>query len=610
MERMSNQALGSYMRVKRRRLNVAENVSERRNTASSCSLLCCDGVAYCSIGLRESALKGLSRPFWTSSMTGMINELLTKFPFLIGICFCESGECGKGISAKGRRVFEQAVREGFFKSGAGRPVFYYTKPKDHCVAAFRSHVRVVNRNRVSLCEFQTHRYAQRLEIVYDGGATEHIVRIYNCHQPSSKKRPLTNRARLEGPRVIAQDAANDGVDGFVCGGNMKVGKAGLAISLRDQFGWKKQLVKVARYVCSTKKAARDSSVQKHCGDIAFSCNVDLIQVDCDVTNIQPANDIVVAGWERPVRSESRWNDGPEQGKRDEQAMEDEEEDAEEADEEEGENEEEDKKIEEEDYNTDGLQSVWDGCTFLSWMSEFLPRITVEDALDIPQWESLVVLDAVFKQQFRIFADAMLCGTQRTDHDALPAGHVSRASCFAEPKSVCEKMESIMNRRRRIQPDDRQKCSVQQRRKLFNEWRDEFVSNPWNLEEYGLTEKQKRRMSQSQQSSAFRAYLKNNFGGKHWIMAIWHEGLSWVPEHLVPKPPHASCTLEHKQELVDAFCVWLARVVHSFSIFQHEERTVRAREKSGLVRGQSGLTEQQKEVRGPVIAKPFGMTVDR
>ena len=36
-----------------------------------------------------------------------------------------------------------------------------------------------------LYKHQVYRYAQRLDIHHDQGAPEHVIRIYNCHQPSS-----------------------------------------------------------------------------------------------------------------------------------------------------------------------------------------------------------------------------------------------------------------------------------------------------------------------------------------------------------------------------------------------------------------------------------------
>ena len=140
----------------------------------------------------------------------------------------------------------------------------------------------------------------------------------------------------------------------------------------------------------------------------------------------------------------------------------------------------------------------------------------------------------------------------------------------------------------------------------------------------MTTKQKRNMNGSQRTSAFRAYLKNTFGGKFWVMALWHEGLSWVPtrfESIASKSSGSSGASEHRSSsssgasgaseqlsssssnaeqertgLIEAFCMWLARVVLAKTQFQLDEDTQRAQQKSGDKKYVSGLTSLQKEKR--------------
>ena len=160
--------------------------------------------------------------------------------------------------------------------------------------------------------------------------------------------------------------------------------------------------------------------------------------------------------------------------------------------------------------------------------------------------------------------------------------------------------------------------------LYNDWCAEWINSPSNLEENGLTREQKKRMSSSNRTSAFTAYLKNTYGGKFWVMALWHEGLSWVPtrfESIANKSSGSSGASEHRSsscsgalgasehrsssssgaeqgpnEAIDAFCMWLARVVIARTNFQLDEQTQIAQQKSGHTKYESGLTSVQKEKR--------------
>ena len=50
-------------------------------------------------------------------------------------------------------------------------------------------------------------------------------------------------------------------------------------------------------------------------------------------------------------------------------------------------------------------------------------------------------------------------------------------------------------------------------------------------------------------------------------------------------------------MIDSFCMWLVRVVTSWNQFQQDDKTQKAQQKSGRFKGQSGLTESQKEKKG-------------
>ena len=211
-----------------RRKHSSSSASEHANT---CPVDSCHGVAYVNIGLPPEALMGQDCDLHTKALTKMTKELFQEFNFLIGICFSECGECQTGYHAEAKVIFEGAKAAGFGEAHAGFPVFFHTEPGDHCISAFRSCVKVIDRNRVSsLYRHQEWRYAQRLDVVYSDGASEHVIRIYNNHQPSSKKRLFGPQARLAVPQSIVKDAVRgscaDGstvqVNGLICGGDMAV----------------------------------------------------------------------------------------------------------------------------------------------------------------------------------------------------------------------------------------------------------------------------------------------------------------------------------------------------------------------------------------------------
>ena len=86
---------------------------------------------------------------------------------------------------------------------------------------------------------------------------------------------------------------------------MSIGKACLTSALREDYRWIVAFKDDPQYVCSTRKAAKDLGVETDYANVAFACNLDLMQVDCGVTNIHEHHDIVIAAWLRPVTVSNR-----------------------------------------------------------------------------------------------------------------------------------------------------------------------------------------------------------------------------------------------------------------------------------------------------------------
>ena len=481
-------------------LDVRKKVplSSASKHVKTCSVELCHGVAFANIGLPTSALMGQNCGDHTKALTKMTKELFEEFSFLIGICFSECGECQTGYNAEAKVIFEGAIAAGFGEAHAGFPVFFHTEPVDHCISAFRSCVEVVDRNRVSsLYRHQEWRYAQRLDVVYSDGASEHVIRIYNNHQPSSEKRQFKQPARLAVPQSIVRDAVRDNVDGMICGGDMNEGKAALSAALRDDYSWMVHFQGSAEFVCSTHQAAKDSSFQIADGDIAFGMGVVLMQVDCKVSNILKQKDvhgIVVAAWMRPegfssskarrVTENSSVDDAKvlqstEKSSVDNskvlQSTEESAADDVSADEhmydwthEEAQQRLDGKDPDNADDQEEPTNKDWDGCDFLLWMNDIMPSVGPKNCLTVGAISSskhLMALTKDQKDQFQVFADTVLTGSYKKS--VVPAGHLVRARNFADPKQIIQKMQTIMTRRRSAEPDDRKKLSKDQRTKFYS-----------------------------------------------------------------------------------------------------------------------------------------------
>ena len=82
-------------------------------------------------------------------------------------------------------------------------------------------------------------------------------------------------------------------------------------------------------------------------------------------------------------------------------------------------------------------------------------------------------------------------------------------------------KEILRRRRKVQADDR--VPITERSDLAQmhaQWMDQWLAER-------LTEEQ-RSKPRKKQTSMFSAYLKKEFGGKHFVMALWQTGTRGRP----------------------------------------------------------------------------------
>ena len=205
--------------------------------------------------------------------------------------------------------------------------------------------------------------------------------------------------------------------------------------------------------------------------------------------------------------------------------------------------------------------------------------TMSARLDATSWADarppLFALSEEQDRALRNFVEAALLrkpdprgtidGSQH-DQEVLPPGYVQPARRLQEPSAVFHIMDSIMDIRRRITSDDRA---------VLNE---KAVTECWNSMMKGwcasnLSDEQSARPA-SKKSSIFGAFVNRTYGSKHFVMAIWECGLSWMPD--IGATEHDAGT-----PIMNSFCAWLARVLAALDRRSNDRATQVARRKSGM-----------------------------
>ena len=141
---------------------------------------------------------------------------------------------------------------------------------------------------------------------------------------------------------------------------------------------------------------------------------------------------------------------------------------------------------------------------------------------------------------------------------------------------------ILARRRSEEEDDTVSINDRNRlKKMHADWLQYFIDNK-------LTAKQ-RSYKRSRQTSFFGAYLKNNFGGKAFVMALWQTGIPWVPT----KETNYAGALEH---IASNFGQWAQRIIRARKHHQENAETMEARRRSGGDTGKHGLIQEEMRNR--------------
>ena len=147
--------------------------------------------------------------------------------------------------------------------------------------------------------------------------------------------------------------------------------------------------------------------------------------------------------------------------------------------------------------------------------------------------------------------------------------------------------NILERRRLFEPDDTVEINDPDGSRLKRMYADWFR----DFQEYELTEEQKLK-PHSKQTSAFTAYLKNNFGGKAFIMALWQTGITWAPTRSMEETNYNGA-LEH---VARNFGLWAQRIIRARKLHQEDPKTKEAQRRSGLNTGKHGLSEEEIRIR--------------
>ena len=154
-----------------------------------------------------------------------------------------------------------------------------------------------------------------------------------------------------------------------------------------------------------------------------------------------------------------------------------------------------------------------------------------------------------------------------------------------PQELQDSWQTILYYRRMVQEHDDVPIENSEDRKwLCNKWRADF-------RKYELSREQQRN-TDSQQNSAFNSFLKNKFGGKRFIFAVWEMGITWSPTDKMFEEDLRGATEHVCRRLLK----WSFDLSEAIAKHKDDEDTLEATRRSGGNTGQSGLTAEEKRHR--------------
>ena len=91
---------------------------------------------------------------------------------------------------------------------------------------------------------------------------------------------------------------------------------------------------------------------------------------------------------------------------------------------------------------------------------------------------------------------------------------------------------------------------------------------------------------------FNAYIKNRYGGRRFIFAIWEMGVTWIPTQEILALGEKGATEHVCRRLLR----WSAKLSTAIAKHTKDDETREATRCSGGNTGQSGLTAREKQLR--------------
>ena len=128
-------------------------------------------------------------------------------------------------------------------------------------------------------------------------------------------------------------------------------------------------------------------------------------------------------------------------------------------------------------------------------------------------------------------------TKRSVQQSTPPRADSKAARVIKTRDeIATAWKVILERRHLVEWDDtRPITNPKTRAAMYTSWMHDWCSE-------NLTDNQ-RGQKGNKQSSIFAAYLHNNFGNKHFVMALWETGVQWAPPPQMLKDDYSGA-IEH------------------------------------------------------------------
>ena len=598
-------------------------------------------VAFANLGLTSDVFHGM---LWDMNRADLVQEAkeILSNERTLGVCFSEVGPLGPTE----REKFEDAMREATNAIGNTSwlyPEFAGPKADGNTFAMWRAKAEVEHLPPLTNCG--EGKEAFRSVEVFRLWLTENAsLVICNQHQTRTEEAPYRLNAKVRVCQAIIEAALREQQEqptnvGLICRGP----------AMCDWHTWTHALLmhnnraEVQRrfgpmqYIYARQAIADEVEIKKHGDCYVALTNKDLVlrQRDCNIRNRDEEHDVVLMDWSftyydwprgatehtqdrrvRPRNDKARdlvdpssssewsssgdWSDDCDEGNReaDEEGKNAEEScdwspDSAEADEEgkdaaesghwspdSAEDDEDGEELQEE-RDPEELQRqqerIWSCAIILGVACKVLPgaqgknRMLMQPPpdLDVPQiaWRDLAKA-----------VDTLLL----VPETASAAEHGNDKARRMRPMhEITVAWEEVFLWRRTQEPDDTKQLSPEQISRAWTMWMHDWMK-------HNLTKVQ-RRKPHSRKTSIFGSFVHRSYGSKHLVLALLETGVTWAP-------PKSARREEAYAHVAKQFVHWLRHLTRAIRIHKAHPMTQEAQQRSGFVKGASGLTPEQRHIR--------------